>query len=755
MKIQKAVSVLAGVFCLSLPSRLCAAQSPSDAATVPEARTPAIYLDPDKPTAARIDDLISRMSLAEKVAQLMQAAPAIPRLEVPEYHYWSEALHGVARHGHATVFPQAIGMAAAFDDALLQRVGTAVGIEGRAKYLEASNHGDRGDNRGLNFWAPNINIFRDPRWGRGQETYGEDPFLTARNGVAYIRGLQGDDPKYLLSVACAKHFAVHSGPEPGRAGFNVEPAPRDLYETFVPQFQAAVQEAHVGAVMAAYNAINGVPCSANHWLLTDLLRDKWGFTGHIVSDCGAVTNIAGAHHYAASTAAGDAKAIQAGLDLECGRSFRSLPQAVAQGLVTEKQLDIALHYTLDSRFRLGLFDPPERVPFSHVPISEVESPAHLELARTMARESIVLLKNDGTLPLAKATLQPMRIAVIGVNAKDELYGNYNGESSQPVTVLAGIQQKAGRATTVEWRRGAPLAVNSAPAAGKKVPSYLQENPDDLTEAVDLARSSDVVIYVGGLNAELEGEESPLQLPGFSHGDRTAIELPEVQMKLLQALQATGKPVVFVNCSGSAIALPWEAAHLAAIVQAWYPGGEGGTGVADVLFGDYNPAGRLPITFYEQTADLPPFTDYRMANRTYRYFTGKPVYPFGYGLSFTTFQYQPPSFVEDSFNAEGTVRLRVPVTNTGTRDGDEVVQVYVHAINPRTPQAIRSLVAFKRQPIAKGATVDFAFEIPVQRFRYWSVEKNKYVVDPGEYDLEIGASSSDIRARVQVSVTGPS
>ena len=713
------------------------------ASKIPQVSGPILYTDPDRPMNARIDDLIRRMSLSEKAGQLVNAAPAIPRLNLPAYNYWSECLHGVARNGHATVFPQAIGMAATWDDGLVYRIGQVIADEGRAKYYQAIRDGEGGkDNRGLNFWAPNINIFRDPRWGRGQETYGEDPFLTSRIAVGFITGIQQMKNGYLEAMACAKHFAVHSGPEAGRRGFNVDPDTRDLYETYLPQFEAAVEEAKVGAVMAAYNAIYGVPSAANRWLLTDLLRGTWGFQGHVVSDCGAVGNISGEQHYAQGNEAAAAAALNAGLDLECGGTFRALPKALSEGLVTEKEIDTALHRVLEIRFRLGLFDPPERVPFSNIPMSDVESPAHLELARAAARESIVLLKNDGgVLPLDKSKLK--RVAVIGPNASTSLNGNYEGQPTHSITILEGIQKELGAAVPVDYAQGAPLTykTNQTP------------NSEMFHKAVAMAKADDLIIYVGGLDTQLEGEESSYESPGFSHGDRTRIELPEAQEKLLRALRATGKSIVFINCSGSAIAMPWEAQNIPAILQAWYPGGEAGTAVADVLFGKYNPAGRLPVTFYAKTEDLPAFTDYRMANRTYRYFQGKPLFPFGHGLSYTTFQYLPPTPATASINSDETLHIEIPIKNAGQRAGDEVVQVYLRHKDSPVPQPIHSLIAFRRVSISAGATTSVAFEIPVERFHYWNIKKDAYVIDPGAYDVEIGASSSDIRQVCRITVNG--
>ena len=710
---------------------------------IPPVSDPVIYTDPDRPMDQRIDDLIRRMSLSEKVKQLMNAAPAIRRLNLPEYDYANECLHGVALNGNATVFPQAIGMAATWDEDKMRQVGGAIGIEARAKYYQAQREGMYASGQGLNFWSPNINIFRDPRWGRGQETYGEDPYLTARIAVNFIDGLQGDDPKYLLAMGCAKHFAVHSGPERGRVNFNVDPSTRDLYETYLPQFQAAVQEAHVGGIMSSYNSIYHIPNACNPWLLTDLLRHTWGFNGYIVSDNVAVTHIFRQHHDAKNEVDASADAIKAGLDLDDGNTFRALTKSVGQGLVTEKDIDTALHYVLAIRFRLGLFDPPDRVSWSNTPMTEVESPEHLALARDIARESIVLLKNDRILPLDKTKLQS--IAVIGANADVPLDGNYSGTSSKPITILQGIREEVGDAVKVDYFKGTPLVED---------PKNPQDDvsPDDYQKALDAAKTASVIIYVGGLNAsKLETEASAYENTGFSHGDRTAIELPAIQEKLLQDLEATGKPVVFINCSGSAVAMPWEAANIPAILQAWYPGGQGGSAVADILFGHDNPSGRLPVTFYEKTADLPDFSDYRMANRTYRYFTGKALFPFGFGLSYTTFEFQPIVPAVATVTAKDTLHLTVPIKNTGDRDGDEVVEVYLHHAKSAAVQPIRSLVAFKRVTVPKGATVNVALDVPVERFHYWSDEKQAYVVEPGADEIQVGASSADIRQTCTVTV----
>jgi len=631
---------------------------------VPVVTGPEIWRDSSQPLDARVKDLVRRMSLAEKVQQMRNAAPAIPRLGVPAYNYWNECLHGVARADEATVFPQAIGMAATWDTPLIHEEADVIATEARAKnnrYREG-HHGDSAQYHGLTFWTPNINLFRDPRWGRGQETYGEDTFLTSRLGVAFIQGLQGDDPKYIKAMACAKHYAVHSGPEPERHRFDAEPSERDFYETYLPHFEAAVREGHVGAVMGAYNSVYGKPACANPLLLTDLLRNQWGFDGHVVSDCGAIYDIYGNHRFAATPEEAAADAVKAGDDLCCGTDYNSLTRAVKEGLITEAEIDAALGYVLKARFQLGLFDPNSIVPYAQIPFSENNSPEHEALALKVARESMVLLKNDGLLPLDRAKIK--RIAVIGFNAQSVpvLLGNYNGQPSSPVTILDGIRSVAGTNLEVIYEPGCPLAMRS---------SSDEPNAESLTRAVEAADSADVVIYVGGISPQLEGEEMPVHFDGFEGGDRTRIELPPVQENLLKTLKAVGKPVVFINCSGSAMAIPWEAANLPAILQAWYPGEQGGRAVAEVLFGDVNPAGRLSVTFYRATADLPAFEDYSMSNRTYRYFNGQPLFAFGHGLSYTKFNYSDPGLDEPFYGPAGTVKLAFTVKNAGERAGDEV------------------------------------------------------------------------------------
>ncbi len=601
-----------------------------------------LWLDPLQPRAVRVKDLISRMSLAEKVRQMGNGAPAIHRtgLDLPGYDYWSEALHGVANTAGVTVFPQAIANGATWDPNLVKQMGGFIGVEGRAKnnYNRARNNGNSPRFGGLNFWSPNINIFRDPRWGRGQETYGEDTFLTSRMGVAFILGLQGDDPKYTLALACAKHYAVHSGPEALRHVIDISPSERDFYETYLPHFEAAVREGHVGAIMSAYNAVYGEPVPASKLMLTDILRDRWGFDGQVVSDCDAVGDIWRNHHAARTAAEAAALAIKAGNDLCCGQTFNSLLASVRSNLVTVPEIDTALGRILDSRFKLGLFDPTNMNPFLMISTNELDTPEHRQVALQLARESLVLLKNDGVLPLDRSKVK--RIAVFGGNATDQrmLYGNYNGTPTHAVTILDGIRDLAGPGVDVTYAEGCPLVVRTgggggggggggfgrgfgAPAAPARPLPELQ------AEALSNAANADILIYVGGINSQLEGEEGNARgaggIEGFNNGDRTRIELPQVQEDFIHALYATGKPVIVINCSGSPMAMPWEVEHLPAILQAWYPGEEGGRAVGEVLFGDVNPSGHLPLTFYQSITNLPAFTNYSMANRTYRYFTGQP------------------------------------------------------------------------------------------------------------------------------------
>jgi len=716
------------------------------AVRVPDIQVSPIWRDPSKPLRARADDLIRRMSLAEKVAQLKNAAPSIPRLGLPSYDYWNEALHGVANNDIATVFPEPVGAASSWNPRLFHQEGTIIGVEGRAKHNDYANQ-HNGDSKwwdGLTFWTPNINIFRDPRWGRGQETYGEDPFLTSEIGIEFVKGIQGDDPNYMLAMACAKHYAVHSGPEADRHRFDATPSERDLYETYLPQFERVVREGKVAGVMGAYNAVNGVPACASSFLLTDLLRKQWGFEGYVVSDCDAVRDIWGRqqHHYASTAEEAAAMAVKAGCNLCCGGDYNALVRATQKGLITEKEIDEALYYTLWTRFRLGMFDPADKVPYAKYTLKDNDTPENRQVALALARQSLVLLKNDGILPLDRSKFK--RIAVIGPNSdsKSMLHGNYHGAASHPVSILAGIKQSAGPNIEITFTLGSPITTRPGTAAwSTQDNTTTRPLPDLAAEALANATNADLIIYVGGITPAQEGE-------GF---DRNSIELPDVQEKLVQALQATGKPMVMVNCSGSAMALPWEAEHLPAILQAWYPGEEGGRAVGEVLFGDVNPSGHLPVTFYRATADLPAFTDYSMTNRTYRYFGGAPLFAFGHGLSYTKFDFKSGELESNKIKPDGTAKVTFTLENSGQRDGDEVVQVYFRHVNSAVPQPKLALCGFTRVPLKHGESSKVTVEVPTIRLRYWDTQKKQYVVEPGDYEILVGAASDDIRLKIPLTI----
>ena len=692
----------------------------------------AIYKDPGHSFADRAADLVSRMTLEEKVSQMQNVAPAIPRLGIPAYDWWNEGLHGVARAGQATVFPQAIGLAATFDTPLMHQLATAISDEARAKYNDFQRRGMHERYEGLTFWSPNINIFRDPRWGRGQETYGEDPFLTSRMGVAFVQGMQGDDPTYRKLDATAKHYAVHSGPESERHRFDVHPSERDLYETYLPAFRALVQEAKVDAVMGAYNRVDGESASASPRLLQDILRKQWGFDGYTVSDCDAVEDIYQHHKIVQSAEQAAALAVKNGMELNCGTTFAALTQAVHDGLIAQSDIDHALKQLMLARFRLGMFDPPDRVPWSHLPYSVNQSPQHDALARRAADESIVLLKNEGVLPLSADV---HRIAVIGPTADDiaPLLGNYHGTPKSPVTILQGIRQAAPHAE-VNYVRGAEL-----------VEGLHDSHPANREKALEAARDADVVIFVGGLTADLEGEEMKVSYPGFAGGDRTDLRLPATQESLLEALQATGKPVVLVLTTGSALAIDWAKQHVPAILVAWYPGQDGGTAVADALFGHTNPAGRLPITFYKVDEKLPAFDDYRMEGRTYRYFKGEPLYPFGYGLSYTHFAYSDLRLDRSNVRSGDHIKIALKVKNTGERVGDEVVQLYLQPLHAPHARVNKELRGFRRLHLQAGEEQAVTFDIsPATDLTYYDDVHHAYAVDAGSYRVQIGASSADIR-----------
>ncbi len=718
-----------------------------DAKRVPDINEPPIWRDPEQPLRNRADDLIRRMSLEEKVAQLRNDAPGIPRLGLPAYNYWNEALHGVANNGIATVFPEPVGMASTWNPALMRREGTVVGIEGRAKHNDYANQ-HNGDSKwwtGLTFWTPNVNIFRDPRWGRGQETYGEDPYLTGVMSTEFVKGMQGDHPDYMLSMACAKHYAVHSGPERDRHRFNAEPSERDLYEMYLPQFETVVREGKVAGVMSAYNSLNGVPCSADSFLLEDLLREQWGFEGYVVSDCDAIRDIYNtrAHHYVDTPEEAAAIAVKAGCNLCCGGDYNALVRAVQKGLVSEKEIDEALYHTLWTRFRLGMFDPPQRVPYTKYTIEDNDTPEHGKVALEVARQSLVLLKNDGILPLDRSKYK--RIAVIGPNGdcKSMLEGNYHGSASHPISILDGIKQSAGSGIEVTFALGSPNTTNRRTAAWSQQDNVTNRPLDELkVEALEHVEKADLIVYAGGITPAQEGE-------GF---DRSSIELPECQQTLIKALYETGKPIVMVHCSGSAMALLWESEHLPAILQAWYPGQSGGQAVAEVLFGDVNPSGHLPLTFYRATADLPDFTDYSFNNRTYRYFKGKPLYAFGHGLSYTQFEYSNGKLASKTIGTDGTAKVTFTIKNAGKYDGDDVAQVYYRHIDSRVPQPKLALCGFTRVHVRQGESKTVTVEVPAKRLRYWDTGTRQYVVEPGKYEILVAAASDDIRLTLPMTIT---
>ena len=824
------------------------------------------YQNPELTPRQRAEDLCKRMTLEEKARVMMNNSKAIPRLGVPAFAWWSEALHGVGRNGLSTVFPSCIGMAASFDDELVERVFTAVSDEARAKNTAMRRRGEgTATYQGLSFWTPNINIFRDPRWGRGQETYGEDPYMNARMGLAVVRGLQGpDDSRYAKLYACAKHFAVHSGPEKTRHSFNIENLPaRDLWETYLPAFKTLVQEGGVKEVMCAYQRIDGDPCCGSNRLLQQILRDEWGFKGLVVSDCGAINDFwqPGRHGVSKDAASASAKAVVSGTDVECGGNYSRLPEAVKAGEITEAQIDTSVVRLLEARFDLGDFDPDSLVEWTRIPESVVSCKEHRDLALQMAREQMVLLHNrNNTLPLKK---DAGKIMVMGPNAADSLmlWGIYFGQPAHSVTVLEGIEHKLGgkvkyskaceitaatesesifpRLRTADGRQGmAARFWNNTRMEGKPAhegvypaglrfdnggntvfaPGVNLENftasfkgsfTADKDETLDLtftnddglrlivngdtihdrwradrlrfntrkmnvkkgekydvqldymqldgsatlnfdiasvrnvtpaelvARAKDVetVIFVGGISPNLEREEAKVAEPGFDNGDRTSIELPAVQRAILKALHEAGKKVVLVNCSGSAVALTPEVETCDAILQAWYPGEQGGHAVADVLFGDYNPGGKLPVTFYKDDSQLPPFDEYRMTNRTYRYFKGEPLFRFGHGLSYTTFAIGKP--VYDKVSSKVTVN----VTNTGDRDGAEVVQAYLR--NPADADGPdKTLRGFTRVELKAGETKNVTINLPRDSFEWWDKESNTMRVKPGRYEIMLGTSSAD-------------
>ena len=841
--------------------------------------SPCPYFDPSLAPESRAKDLVSRMTLEEKVGQVQDVAPAIPRLGVPAYNWWNEALHGVARNGIATNFPQSIGLAATWDTALMHQIATVIAVEGRAKYNEAIRQDDRSRFAGLTFWSPNINIFRDPRWGRGMETFGEDPFLTASMGVEFVKGLQGNDPHYLELVATPKHFAVHSGPEPSRHSINIEVSDHDLEDTYLPAFRAAIVDGHADSIMCAYNAIDGAPACANSMLLEKHLRQDWGFNGYVVSDCDAVADIERGHHFASSPEQGDADAVKTGTDLDCGSAYNALTKAVAEHLLSEAEIDTAVTRLFTARMRLGMFDPPAAVPFNAIPYSEVDSAAHRELALEAARESIVLLKNrNGTLPF-KPSIR--KLAIVGPTADllESIEGNYNGVASHPVSPLDGMRKQFGRDNILyapgsiladgtpapipsaylrtdaalktagltgeyfdnlqfagapkmvrvdarinfDWNRVPPAADFPAtafsvrwtgelvpPAAGDyvlgvrgprpfmavaasgsnapppaqadRIRLYVDDklvmdshsNPANarlsfadtqphalrveyvhslndrmvdlewippadsmLSEAIQAAKNSDAIVAFVGLSPNLEGEEMNVHVDGFDGGDRTSIELPAAQEHLLETLGATGKPLIVVLTTGSALAVPWVNEHADALLAAWYPGEEGGDAIAETLAGKNNPAGRLPVTFYRSTSDLPAFTDYSMSNRTYRYFKGEVMYPFGFGLSYSRFSYGAPHAGSATIHAGDSVTITAEVRNAGPRDGDEVVELYIKP--PQTTVSPRvELEGFERIHLRAGEARRVQFTLTPRQLSEVDEKGNRTVLS-GDYAISVAGT----------------
>lgn len=823
------------------------------------------FQNPDLDVETRVNDILSRLTLAEKVAQMQDVAPAIEHLAIPEYNWWNECLHGVARAGSATSFPQAIGMAATWNTTLIHEVAGVISTEARAKFNHSIKLGQRNRYQGLTMWTPNINIFRDPRWGRGQETYGEDPYLTSRLGVAFVTGLQGDDPDYFKVIATPKHFAVHSGPEYNRHSFDAYTDKRDLWETYLPAFEATIVEGKAFSIMSAYNRYLGASATASPLLLNEILRDKWGFKGYVVSDCGSVSDIYKYHKIVPTAEEASALAVKSGCDLNCGNTYAYLVKAVEKELISEEEIDVSVKRLFLARIKLGLLNPADKVPFSDISDASLESKKHQEIALKTARESLVLLKNKNeTLPISK---EIKTIMVIGPNANDKHFvlGNYFGTPTYSKTILEGIKDKVSKKTKVHYFKGTNLTNNDtifnvidsdffhgnisaeffdnskldgvpvfkqaeqsidfewggaapidllAPGnfsiryAGILKPDFSGEVSLGVTESggsyklfvngneiiegsggngnqisskiisvkkgtkydirldykctnpwvasiqllwnteglkgnkymLQKALESDVIVYVGGISARLEGEEMPVAIDGFSKGDRTNLKLPKAQQDLVMELHKQGKPVIFILTSGSAMALNWEQENLPAILSVWYPGQAGGEAIADVLFGDYNPSGKLPITFYNSINDLPPFEDYHMKGRTYRYFNGEVLYPFGYGLSFTNFSYSKPQLDKSVMDKTETNTAKITVTNDGNFDGETVVQLYINDKEASVTTPLKSLKGFKKIFLKKGTSKVVEFEISANELSIINNEGNSFI-EAGIFEIFIGESSA--------------
>jgi beta-glucosidase len=692
------------------------------------------FYNSDFPTTARITDLLSRLSPEEKVSQLLYNSPAIDRLGIPEYNWWNECLHGVGRAGRATVFPQAIGLAATFDDSLVFRIADAISTEARAKHNLAVQKNNRAQYTGLTFWTPNINIFRDPRWGRGQETYGEDPYLTGRMGAAFVKGLQGNDPKYLKAAACAKHFAVHSGPEKTRHEFNAVPSEKDLRETYLPAFKTLV-DADVEAVMCAYNRLYEIPCCGSTFLLKEILREEWGFDGHIVSDCWALDDIWQRHKTVATKEEAAAMAALAGVNLNCGYIYKYLGDVIWQKrdvIWQNPSLDSLLKPLLATRFRLGMFDPPAAVPWSGLGEESIHNDNHRALAREAAAKSIVLLKNENrALPLKPDSIESILVA--GPTAADilALTGNYNGWSGDMVTLLEGIVDAVDGGTKVDYAMGCRL------------------NEPGHYNGFWEAQAADAIILCLGNTRMLEGEDGDAMLNG-NGGDRIDLRLPESQREYSRLLreQVPGKPIIAVVTGGSAIALQEILEIADAVLFAWYPGEQGGSALADILFGKVNPSGKLPVTFYKSIEDLPPFDDYSMENRTYKFFRGEPLFPFGYGLSYTSFDYQDLKTDKEEYEASENIRTGIYLKNTGKVPGEEVVMVY--AAKAEKPEE-KHLVGFKKVNLRPGETASVVIEINLMDMYQWDEVNHTYHTNTGNYMLIINDSDGDMELRTLIKI----
>lgn len=680
-------------------------------------------------------ELVGRMTLEEKIFQMVHRASAIERLNIKAYNWWNESLHGVARAGVATVFPQAISMAASFNEDLLEEVAEAIATEARAKFNMQQEFDDTDIYKGLTFWAPNVNIFRDPRWGRGHETYGEDPYLTARLGVRFIMGLQGHDENYLKTAACAKHFAVHSGPEDLRHSFNAEVSKQDLYETYLPAFKACVKEARVEAVMGAYNRVNGEPCCGSKLLLSDILRGEWGFDGHIVSDCFAIKDFHENHRVTSSAAESAALAVKNGCDLNCGNMFLYLLEAVEKGLITEEQIDQAVTRLFATRLKLGLLENSEKVHFSSIGYDQVDSPEKRALNLKAARECLVLLKNEhNLLPLDKTKIKS--IGVIGPNANNRraLVGNYEGTASRYITISEGIQEYLGDSVRVFYSEGCHLY--------KKSFSNMGWENDRISEVKAVCRESDVIVACFGLDPGLEGEEGD-EGNQYGSGDKPNLKLPGIQEDVLKAIYESGKPVILVLLSGSALAVTWAHDHIPAIIQGWYPGAQGGRAIAELIFGEFSPSGKLPVTFYRSSDELPEFTDYAMKNRTYRYMTQEALYPFGYGLSYSDFAIDDVAVNRSDITDEG-IDITLSVENSGGMDGWESVQVYVKVERPDSPNP--QLKALKKLYLKKGEQKKIMLHLPVEAFSLYD-EDGRQMVYKTDYTIYVGDSQPDSRSLV--------